>query len=422
MGTIGANGVPPSSFCGHDPAIVVVRDREPAALCHPPPDLFRGFGPVRYHHISHPDPLPAASHYVFNCDEFSPRVRELLSHIERARSVTVIVGRVDDWILPRLTGSHVNLLPAYGEADHISPKTLARALRMILSGGRVVARGFIQNSLETSPRLPAGGLHPFLRMIQEASAAANAEVPTVAGVLALQRTGSKYLKDLMGMTISGRVRVFHEHDLPARGDPPDTRRPLFDQLVLESDIDRRSSLRSGILSEALQRPRRYLFVTERDPAERLLSYFAKRHSAWLAARFDHVFDHFQRPEEIRAAFDEWCVHQVRRQRHWYTRMLARPFGLDVLGTVPIDGGVLFGRRGSNALMVIPLSRFESIRRAVAGTFGEDSCRPLNDNSARSRGDQRMYDAFRRDFAVDPAMLAEVWSIPEVQHIHGPRPT
>jgi hypothetical protein len=264
-------------------------------------------------------------------------------------------------------------------------------------------------------------VHPFLRLVHEASASANGTEPTVAAVLALQRTGSKYVKDLLGMTISGRARLFHEHDLPTGGTLPDATRPLFDQLVLESDEVRRSSLRIGIRAEALLAPRRYLFVTERDPEERLTSYFAKRWSAWLTTCFDPAQGRFRQHHEIRATFDEWCAHQVRRQRHWYTRMLARPFGLDVLRAVPVGEGLLSVRHLSNTLLVIPIHRFDALRDAVVEAFGEESCQLLNDNSARSRGDDVMYRVFRREFALNPAVSSALWTIPEVRHIHGSRP-
>jgi hypothetical protein len=163
-----------------------------------------------------------------------------------------------------------------------------------------------------------------------------------------------------------------------------------------------------------------VFVTERHPVDRLLSYFVKGRSARLRRSFDAAAGRFGDRDAIAREFLDWSWAQVDRQRKWYRNKLLRPFGLDVMQAEPVDG-LLVGGSGPNALIVVPTAGLNALRETAATAFGTDCYRWLSDNSAREGGDDVIDAAFRREVEVDPAVAEALWAIPEVARIHG-KPT
>jgi hypothetical protein len=84
-----------------------------------------------------------------------------------------------------------------------------RALRMACDGVHVVAKGFLENSgSRYDDTHPA---HTFVRLMRRMSAEAKQGQSVIAAVLAQHRTGSQWLRDLVGWTVASQVHVVHEH-------------------------------------------------------------------------------------------------------------------------------------------------------------------------------------------------------------------
>jgi hypothetical protein len=336
--------------------------------------------------------LPSARHYFFLLDEIDRSPRELLIGAVRSGArVTLIVRTVEPYFAALAEHRNVNIIPACGDTAQITSGTFTRAIKMVLAGQRVVAQGFFQNSF-TSAETNAGGCHAFVAMLTEASIEANRSTTVVAAVLALQRTGSNFLRDMIGLSVSANVRMFHEHDVPTITD---------------------AALRDALLTPQ----RRYVFVSDRPPEDRLLSYFVRHRSSRLHRAFDASSRRFRNASEIQGRFREWAWAQVDRQRKWYRNKLLRPFGLDVLKTRAVDG-LLVGRHGPNTLVVVPTVCLNRLREIVSAEFRTDCYRSLARNSASEGGDHDIDTAFREQFPLDRAITESLWTIPEVAHIHG----
>ena len=265
--------------------IVVVRDRDPAAVQDPPRRLFGERRRVAHVHATTSGQLPPSNRYVFNLDRLDDRSRRRAVHAQQqGAEVTLILRHVDADVALELAGGGWNVIPAYGDTEHIGVGTLRRALRMVCDGDRVAAQGFLLNSV-SKPTAGARHHSAFLQLLRQASEEARAGMSVVAAVLAPQRTGSQWLRDLIGWTIGSEVRVFHEHEVPRAADVWCDSRNLADALALEPDHVRRTILRRAALRRVLlSARRRYIFMTDRDPVDRLISYFVKRGLAPRAIR------------------------------------------------------------------------------------------------------------------------------------------
>jgi len=369
-----------------------------------------------YRRIADVSALPPADQYFFLLDEVDHAASGLL--IEAVRSgatVTLIANAFEPHFAAFAERSNVNIVPMCGDAGPIGAPTLQRAIAMVLAGERVAARGFVQHSLARQEG-DAGNGHPFVSILREASVAANTSTTVVAAVLALQRTGSNFLHDMIGLSVSAKVRTFHEHDVHGLADAAARPRPSIDSQSLERDG--RYAMRQTVLRDTLLTPeRRYIFVSDRSPQDRLLSYFVKGRSAWLEGHFDAARSQFRNAAEIQRRFDEWAWAQLDRQRKWYRNKLLRPFGLNVLETERIDG-LLIGRHGPNTLIVVPTVRLNQLVDVVSDWFRTDCYRALAHNSASESGDEAIGRAFRHQFTIQPDVIESLWAIPEVAHIHG----
>jgi hypothetical protein len=408
------------------PSIVVVRDRDPAAVKQPPSRVFEDGCVVRYVHAGVAGRLPESPRYVFNLDRLDD-----VSHgraaraCERGAQVTVVVRHVDTRAAVALQASGWSVLPAYGDTDHIGARTFRRGLRMAYDGHRIVAVGFLRNSTDAVTR----GVPPasaFLRLVAQMSREAFAGERVVAAVLSPHRTGSKWLRDLIGWSAGSAVRVFHEHAIPEpNGHWPDW--PCFaDALALEADRDRQARMRRTALRRLLvSARRRYIFVTDRDPVDRLVSYFVKRHSQWLRMQLDESGKRFGSDHLIQHRFDAWLEAQVVHHARWFRTTLLEPFGLDVRCARPAGDGLLVASHGSNTLIVVPVERLTALRASVEAEFGAGSASALDDNSAAGRGDTDLLAAFRRQVPVPARVVRALHAIPEVAclracRIHEPQ--
>jgi hypothetical protein len=405
------------------PKIVVVRDGEPDAVRNPPPTTFTRFTDVTYRHLMELSTLPGGSHYFFNCNVVDERVYALANQARGAgANLTFIVRHIDHELARFVEETHAGLIPAYGVANHITQATVCRAVRRVLAGHRVVATGFLQNSLARSPHNEAP-TNMFVRLLIEASRLAHGSARVVAAVLSLHRTGSNFLRDLIGLTVSSRVGVFHEHEVPpASGVRPDRRRPIFDQVFLEADQIRARLLRRTCLREMiLNADCRFIFVAERPPDERLTSYFVKRHIGWLRSHYDRQRCTLGNLREIQQAFDDWLETSVRVQRSWYRKRLVETFGLNVLEASRTDDGFLLSRRAANTLLVMPTACLDTLGDELASVFGTDVYGTIARNSVRTEGIASEIDrAFRRQVYFPAAIAEALWQIPEVAHLHPRR--
>jgi hypothetical protein len=398
--------------------IVVVRDREAEALRHPEPKVF-GKYTVTYVHASNAHTLPAASHYVFNLERLETAFHAHASWASRnGARVTFILKHVDAATAALLAASPWSVLPAFGDTEHIGVRTLRRALAMACDGAHVVARGFLANSgtgVQSGQVLSA---NPFVRLLRRISEQATQGESVVAAVLAPQRTGSQWLRDLIGWTVASDVRLFHEHSVPPEAEYWPASRSLLDALVVEPDPERQRRMRRAALSSALlHAQRRYIFVTYRDPVDRLISYFIKRHSQFLRERLDAASQTFLDPSEVQQAFAHWLPQQVKSHARWFRTTLFDHFGLDVCRAEASDG-MLIGRHAHNTLVVVPIEMLNTLKDAVEATYGPDTCSPLADDSAFARGDGPVTLAFRRDIHVPPAVVNALHSIREVAYIRA----
>jgi hypothetical protein len=369
-----------------------------------------------YRRIADATSLPRAKRYFFLVDEVDQSASGLLiAAVRTGASVTLITTAFEPHFAAFAERSNVNIVPMCGDPGPIGAATLQRAIAMVLAGERVAARGFVQHSLARQAS-DAGDRHPFPAMLHEASVAANTSATVVAAVLALQRTGSNFLHDMIGLSVSGKVRTFHEHDVRGLAEAAARPRPAIDPRLLERDG--RYTLRQAVLRDTILTPeRRYIFVSDRSPEERLLSYFVKGRSEWLQQRFDASTNRFREAVEVQRRFDEWAWAQLDRQRKWYRNKLLRPFGLNVLEAERIDG-LLIGRHGANTLIVVPTPRLNQLVEVLSDWFRTDCYRALAHNSARESGDDAIGRVFRQQFTIDPEVAESLWAIPEVAHIHG----
>ena len=401
-------------------SVVVVRDRDLAALRHPEPRIIGGHGTVVYVHASRPGPLPDASHYIFNLERLdeASRQRACSSHDAGAR-ITLILQQVDEVTAGFLTGTTWNVLPAYGDVEHIGVATFRRALRMALDGVHVVARGFLQNSGPTSSLAHARAASAFVRLLRRMSEEAAHGDAVVAAVLAPQRTGSQWLRDLIGWTTGSDVRVAHEHTVPGDTATGPVARTVADAVAREPDPARHRAIRrTAFRSVLVTARRRYIFVTYRDPVDRVVSYFIKRHSQFLRERLDPATQTFLDPSAIQAVFERWLPQQVKGHSHWFRTTLFDHFGLDVCRAEPTDDGLLLARHEPNTLVVVPIETLSSLREAVEAEYGREACAPLADDSAVSRGDGPIAAAFRRDIQVPAAVATALRSLREAAHIRS----
>jgi hypothetical protein len=369
-----------------------------------------------YRRIADAMSLPRATQYFFLLDQIDHAASGLLIEAVRTgATVTLIANAFEPHFAAYAERPNVNVVPMCGDPGPIGAPTLQRAIAMVLAGERVAARGFVQHSLARQAS-DAGGGHPFVAMLHEASVAANTSTTVVAAVLALQRTGSNFLHDMIGLSVSARVRNFHEHDVPGLAEAAVRPRPPIDPRLLERDG--RYTLRQALLRDTILTPeRRYIFVSDRSPEDRLLSYFVKGRSDWLHQRFDASRNRFRDAADIQHRFDEWTWAQLDRQRKWYRNKLLRPFGLNVLEAERIDG-LLIGRHRANTLIVVPTARLNRLVEVVSDAFRTDCYRALAHNSAKESGDEAIGRVFREQFTIDPDVAESLWAIPEVAHIHG----
>ncbi len=400
------------------PRIVVVRDRERAVLQHPHPREFRGRYDMSYLHLAETERLPAADHVVFNCERTTERVHDLVRQALAAHViVTVITGRVDATCAALADTRAINLLPAYGVGGHMTPGTLRNALAAIVRGTAVVAAGFVKSSLATPGELRAPSARSLLQLLAEASAFANSGTSVVAAVLAPHRSGSKFLHDAIGWTVSGAVTVLHEHEVPLSVAVMDAGRPPFDQLATAPALEQ-NALRRAILRQALLgAERRYIFVTVRDPRARLVSYYLLQRKRLLRRTFDSERRTFDDMAAIQADFDEFAWLQTKRQRSWYRLVLQEPFGLNVLDARPTEDGVLVAVSGPNTLVAVATDRLDEHVAALGRVYGADAYAPLHDNSARSRGDAAIAQAFSAQIGFTSKAWAKLVRLPEVAYLH-----
>ena len=370
---------------------------------------------VIYRGVTDVTTLPRARHQFFLLDELDHSAYGLLIDAVRDNAtVTLIAQAIAPHLAPFIERPNVNVIPVCGDPGPISASTFERAIAMVLAGERVAARGFVQHSI--APHHPlADGSHPFVALLNEASFIANTSNTVVAAVLALQRTGSNFLHDMIGLSVSANVRTFHEHDVPGLADAATHPRPSFDRRLI--DRHDRLALRQAVLRDTILSPeRRYIFVTDRPPEDRLFSYFVKGRSAWLRRQFDASTGRFRHVTELQRGFDEWARAQLDRQRKWYRNKLRRPFGLDVLRTEHVHG-LFIRREGANTLVVIPTMWLNLLSEIVTAAFRTDCYRALAYNSAGESGDGAMARAFREQFRLEPEVVQSLWAIPEVAHIH-----
>ena len=387
-------------------SIVVVRDRDPAALQNPPRRTFGDRGAVTYLHAATRGDLPAARHYFLNLDRLddfgwlrASRARE------QGRAVTIIVRNLDAAAAAELARSSWNVIPAYGETEHIGFGTLRHAVRLACDGHRVVARGFLGNSGAGWASDSGRRRSTFLQLLHQMSEEACAGVRVVAAVLAPQRTGSQMLRDLIGWTVGSGVRVFHAHGIPpADVIWPDTH-SLVDALALEPDPHRQTLMRRAALrSVLLSARRRYLFLAARDPLDRVVSYFVKRKAGWLRERLGASGCRFDGAAEIQRDFEVWLRAQTAHHARWFERTLLEPFGLQVSRAQATSDGLLVTHNGPNTLIVVPTEMLDALRAVVEAEYRSgrlcapsrqlhrsarrrraDSCLPSRDPCADRRG-------------------------------------
>ncbi len=400
--------------------VVVVRDSARGAINHPPSKEFARALSVAYHHADDGHPVPSAAHTFFNCRRVDDRLLAMADEAQRAGSrLTFLVRHVDARLARYVEETGASLLPAAGFDSQIAEDTLFAAIRHIIAGHRVVAGGFIANSTGT-PR-QKGGSSTFINVLAEASHLANGSTPTVAAVLSLHRTGSNFLRDVVGLTVSGAVDVFHEHATPPPSVVDANIRPSFDDVFTEPDPTRARQLRRACLRHMMTTAqRRFIFVAERPPHDRLISHFQKRHMAWLQSRYSPERDALDHVDEIQRTFEEWLAAHIEIQRGWYRKHLLRMFGLDVLACQPTTDGLLKGRHAENTLLIVPTARLDSLRNEAASAFGGEAYRLVSSNAVRAQGVTKVNRAFRRQIEFPKALLKALWSIPEVAHLH-PRP-
>jgi hypothetical protein len=399
-------------------AIVVLRDRCPVALQHPDRRVMRGLGDVTYVHTSNTSSLPEGRHYVFNLERLDDRSRALAS-LARSRGavVTLILRDIDESTADFLLGTTMNVIPSYGDAEHIGVGTLKRALRLSCDRVPVVARGLLENSGSVGSRSSGACNSPFVRLLQEISHDAKRHEAVVAAVLAPHRTGSQWLRDLLGWTVGARVRVCHEHYVPPdSGERPSTA-GLVDVLAREVDGRRQRLLRrAAVRHTLLGASRRYIFVTYRDPVERLVSYFVKRHSGWLREQLDVASQAFLDTALVQQRFESWLPDQVQYHSRWFRTTLFDHFGLEVCRTQTTEDGLLVGRHGANRLIVVPTEQLNSLKKPIELAYGPDTCSVLAEDSASARGDGPIKVAFQLSIRVPLAVERALWRVPEAAFI------
>lgn len=400
--------------------VVVVRDGEREALQNPPLKAFTRFSDVVYVHAAEDAALPLGSHYFFNCLRADERLYRLSDQaVRRGASVTFIVRYVDAALADFVRERGLNLMPAYGVGHQITSATLYRGIGAVLAGHRVVPEAFISNSIArwSSPLFPDS--NTVIRLLTLASRLAHTSTTIVAAVLSLHRTGSNFLRDLIGLTVSGHVGVFHEHAIPpVSPTEPDPKRPLFDQQSVERDASKGRAIRRAILRDMILRAnRRFIFVCDRDPVERLTSYFQERHMARLVSSYDSERQMLRNADDIQRTFDQWVTEYARRQRHWYERQLVHNFGLNVLEAVRTNDGFLLAENGENMLIVVPTARLSGLRDALAAAFGANAYALTAANSVTTRW-AFVDRAFRRQIQFHAATADMLRNIPEVAYIHG----
>jgi hypothetical protein len=226
------------------------------------------------------------------------------------------------------------------------------------------------------------------------------------------------MRDLIGLTVSGRVGVFHEHSIAPRSSlPPDPRRPLFDQHVLEGDPGRARQLRRAMLRDLIvNASRRFIFVCEREPRDRLISFFQKRHMGLLQRLYDPGRRALSETAELQRVFDAWLDKYAAMQSEWYRERLLENFGLNVLDCEPTHDGLLMGHSGPNTLLIVPTARLNTLRTELADVFGGTAYDAVASNSLDRRGGREIDRAFRRQIHFDSAIDGWLNEIPEVAHI------
>jgi hypothetical protein len=344
-------------------------------------------------------PPPEIEHCVISCGRATARLYAVADKAARAGArLTFLVRYVDDALADFARERQVNVLPAAGYIDQISTATQHEAIRRILAGGHVTAQGFVDHSVG---RFEYRRPHTVIRALSEASRLANASTRVVTAVLSLHRTGSNFLRDLIGLTVSGNVDVFHEHSVP--------------HALSEQGPSPRQLLKAARRVQILSAARRFIFICERDPVERLISYFQERHMALLMQSFDPGTGSFRDRAAIQRTFDAWVARQAQSQRDWYRKRLAVHFGLGPLDCAPTDDGFFLGTHGENTLVVVPTKRLSALREELAGAFGGGAYDTIATNTIRRRGGAAIDATFRRDIRFDPAVEEMLAQIPEVAY-------
>lgn len=410
---------PDPNIRGKFTPVVVIRDREPAALENPGQAAFGRRATVRHLHLSSVTDLPDARCLVFNLVRLDPATRALvLDGATAGTRVLLILEELDDDAAALAAHPHISVIPAYGPGAPIGERTMKRAVQLFCRGTKLVADGALRNSI--TPATAAHADSTFLRCIARASAEARAGASVVAATLALHRTGSQFIRDLVGWTTGSQVRVVHEHGVPEEAATaavaPD--RHPFDAWALAATQADRLAIRHGLGRHALLTADRALVVTTyREPVSRLTSYFLKRHSGWLRAQPLSEDGRFQAPEIIQRHFTDWLADQAVREKAWYRATLRRRFGLDICRTERTRDGLFLTEAGPRTLLVIPTAQIDTVIGQVEAAFGSGCTRALSSNSTTFRGDGELATAFRAQITFPAEIAATLRALPEARHLH-----
>lgn len=393
-----------------DQSLCVLSDHRSSPLLTPDWPAFRDFGRIDTGSVNSLGRLPDADCLVLDLAQVDSRSAELILHAAgKKRRVAVVAGALAPDVATELRTAAVSVIPSFGTTGHLGQISAWRALRRVVRGRRVVAQGFLEHSAPGAS--PATGT--VLKLIQQASAEALDGTRVLAAVLAPRRTGSQYLRDLIGWTAGAAVRVFHEHEVPDTPEPWSWDQSLQDLLLDEPDAARQRALRRHAIGSLVAcAQRRYFFVPDREPKARIVSLFVKRHSLWLRSQFDMDAGAFRDRAGVQAAFDAWLPEAVRRFTRWHRRWLFATFGLDVTRAEPTADGLLVHTHQDNTLVVVPLERFEIVRAQVEARYGAGHCAILDEDSAASRGDAAVAQAVRRDLRFPEEAEAMLLGSPE----------
>lgn len=152
----------------------------------------------------------------------------------------------------------------------------------------------------------------------------------------------------------------------------------------------------------------------RDPLARVYSAIFYKHSEALLAYFSGKSPD---REQISQLINKKAEFEYQKQKRWYQQELGS-LGLDIMQVpCPVNGYAEVTQSGRRLVVLL----FEELQLGwseLLKSLGKGAVSLLKQNTASDVGDASCYKRLKEEFALNPRLLEQLYSLPESQHFYG----